>query len=263
VLSTTTNALAANPFWQYRYFFAGVLLAAVLAESIVRLARFGLPLSTPRVLVNSGMWGAELFVRGATFGLRFATGTWLAQFGLPRQPFTIGTSVACYVLVDFIYYWRHRFLHSTSLGWAIHSTHHSSEEMTVLATVRLSWIESAIDYFFYIPLVLVGFDPLQVFFLVELNAASQLWCHTDTIGPIRALDPWLNTPFNHRIHHARARERAECNYGSTLMLWDKLFGTYRTGQRDLEYGIEGQRESLNPFRLQLGPLWQLLTRRTQ
>ena len=96
---------------------------------------------------------------------------------------------------------------------------------------------------------------------VELNLIAQFWCHTDTIGPLRWLDPWLNTPSNHRIHHSRSRTLADCNYGSTLMVWDKLFGTYRAGREGIEYGIEGERESLNPFVLQFGYLRRRLSPR--
>ena len=105
--------------------------------------------------------------------------------------------------------------------------------------------------------------PGMVFFLAELNSATQFWCHTEIIGPIRWLDPWLNTPQNHRLHHARARAIADGNYGSNLMLWDRLFGTYRTGPRVLEFGVEGQRDSLNPLRLQFGSLWHWLAPRAK
>jgi sterol desaturase/sphingolipid hydroxylase (fatty acid hydroxylase superfamily) len=244
--------------WQYRIYFALLLYLAVAVESVVRFVRQGRALSTAKVAVNVSMWGVELFVRGTTFWMRYALGALLATVALAHLPWTISTSLLCYLLVDFIYYFRHRFWHSTKLGWAVHSTHHTSEEMNVLAAIRLSWIESIFDYLFYLPLVLIGFDPLQVFLMVELNLIAQFWCHTDTIGPLPWLDPWLNTPSNHRMHHARARTVAECNYGSTLMLWDKLFGTYRRGEEGIEYGIEDGRDSLNPFTLQFGHLWRLL-----
>lgn len=255
----TPGSIELNPLWQYRVFFVVLLFLAVAAEAVVRFLRQGRALSTAKVVVNTSMWGTELvLVRGASSGVRYALGLVLAPLALAHFPWTVGTSIVCYLVVDFVYYFRHRFLHRSKLGWAIHATHHSSEEMNMLAAVRLSWIESTLDYLFYLPIVLLGFDPVQVFFTVELNLIAQLWCHTDTIGPIRWLDPWLNTPFNHRLHHARARTLAECNYGSTLMLWDKLFGTYRPGRQGIEYGIEGERETLNPLRLQFGYLWRHL-----
>jgi sterol desaturase/sphingolipid hydroxylase (fatty acid hydroxylase superfamily) len=252
-----------NPIWQYRLAFVALLYAAVAVETVARFLRQGRGLSTRRVFVNVGIWAVEVVVRGATFSARYAAGLLLAAAAPLHLRWTLATSVLCYGLVDFIYYFRHRFWHSTELGWAVHATHHSSEEMNVLAAIRLSWIESLFDYVFYLPLVLAGFDPLQVFVMVELNLIAQFWCHTDTIGPMPWLDPWLNTPSNHRRHHARSRTLAECNYGSTLMLWDKLFGTYRAGQEGIAYGIEGERESLNPFTLQFGYLWRRLAPRAK
>ena len=71
-----------------------------------------------------------------------------------------------------------------------------------------------------------------VFIAVELNHASQLWCHTEVIGRLPFLDRFLNTPSNHRVHHACDRAYADSNYGATFMLWDKLFGTFRVTGMD-------------------------------
>ena len=259
----TRGWLGANPFWAARFALLGVLYVAVVAELAVRWARTRTAPSTARMAVNVGMWIVELMLRGLTFGFRLAVATWVARLAASRLPWTLSTSVLGYVLVDFVYYWHHRLLHVTDLGWAIHATHHTSEEMTLLSTIRLSWVEAGIKYLFYLPLVVVGFDPLQVFFLVELNSITQFWCHTETIGPIRWLDPWLNTPQNHRQHHARARARAEGNYGSNLIVWDRLFGTYHEGPRELPFGIEDRRDSLNPLRLQFGGLREWAQRLTQ
>ena len=252
-----------NPFWIYRYLLMAVFYVAIVTENVVRWLRTRAQPSVPRMVVNCGMWFVELMARGASFGLRVAIGMTVSRFALYHLPRTLLTAVIGYVCVDFVYYWHHRLLHMTRLGWAIHSTHHTSEELTLLSTIRLSWVEAAIKYLFYLPVVLLGFDPLQVFFLVELNSVTQFWCHTETIGPLRWLDPWLNTPQNHRLHHARSRAVAECNYGSNFIVWDQLFGTYRTGPRSLEFGIEGQRDSLNPFRLQFGLLWRLIAPRAK
>jgi sterol desaturase/sphingolipid hydroxylase (fatty acid hydroxylase superfamily) len=251
--------LTANPFWVFRYAFLAILYLAVIAELFVRWLRTGARASSARIAVNVGMWMVELSFRGATFGLRLAVATWASRYAIHHFERTVFAGVVGYVLVDFIYYWHHRLLHVTKLGWAIHATHHTSEEMTLLSTIRLSWVEAGIKYLFYLPLVFLGFDPLQVFFLVELNSVTQFWCHTELIGPLSWLDPWLNTPQNHRLHHARARALAEGNYGSNFIIWDRIFGTYHTGPRVLTYGIEGQRDSLNPFRLQFGSLWVWLS----
>ena len=140
--------IGANPFWTYRYAFLIVLYVAVLGELALRFVRAGTRPSTARLAVNMGMWSVELAIRGATFGFRLAIATWVSRYALFHLPWTIATSCVAYVLVDFIYYWHHRLLHVTKLGWAIHATHHTSEEMTLLSTIRLSWVEAGIKYLF-------------------------------------------------------------------------------------------------------------------
>jgi sterol desaturase/sphingolipid hydroxylase (fatty acid hydroxylase superfamily) len=243
-----------------RYALLGVLYVAVMTELAIRWVRTREPPSTARIAVNVGIWTVELGLRGATFGLRLAIATWVARYAVLHVPASLGSAIVAYVLVDFTYYWQHRLMHVTKLGWALHATHHTSEEMTLLSTIRVSWAEASLKYLFYLPLVFVGFDPLQIFFLVELNSVTQFWTHTETIGPIGWLDPWLNTPQNHRQHHARDRAQADGNYGSNLIVWDRLFGTYHTGPRTLAFGIEGRPDSLNPFLLQFGPLRDWLLR---
>ena len=128
----------------------------------------------------------------------------------------------------------------------------------MMSTFRISWVEAPLSYFAFAPMALAGFDPVLLFFLIELNDVSQIWCHTDVIGPIRWLDPWLNTPQNHRRHHARDRSIADGNYSATFMIWDHLFGTFRSDAYDGPFGIEGTPSTANPFRLQFGPLLDLL-----
>jgi sterol desaturase/sphingolipid hydroxylase (fatty acid hydroxylase superfamily) len=100
-------------------------------------------------------------------------------------------------------------------------------------------------------LVLLGAPPLAVFIAVELNHASQLWCHTEIIGRIPWLDRFLNTPSNHRVHHARDRSFADSNYGATFMVWDKLFGTYRAEPlAPLPLGWAEPYAGANPFVIQ-------------
>lgn len=246
-----------HPLHTYGPFLAAALFMAVGVESVVGLWTKGRGLSPSTVLTNLSIILGELILRGLTFGVRMAAAAWVASLIPFSLPTTVTTVVVLYVLVDLVYYWRHRFLHSTRLGWAIHSTHHSSESLTILATFRLSWIEAGIRDFFYMPLLFLGFDPLLLVVLVELNAASQFWCHTDLIGRISWLDPWLNTPANHRRHHARDPGLAESNYGSTLMLWDRIFGTFNANANPTEFGIAGVKESKNPLVLEFGGLWRL------
>ncbi|MFL5319823.1 MAG: sterol desaturase family protein [Myxococcaceae bacterium] len=168
----------------------------------------------------------------------------------------------CYLLVDFLYYWKHRWLHETELGWALHSTHHSSRELDVSTGMRTNWIQRLIEDFFFAPLCLLGFHPLVVLVLVEVNLFSLVWVHTRVRGPWRHLEPWLNTPAAHRVHHGSVHDHAHCNYGATLLIWDRLFGTYRR-EPDVElvYGVQELEPGLNPLRVQFLGLWRYAQRK--
>ena len=92
---------------------------------------------------------------------------------------------------------------------------------------------------FYLPWILLGFDPILVLGFQLFAFHYQAWLHTETIGPLGWLDRWLNTPANHRMHHSRARQHRDVNMGAILMIWDRLFGTYAAPEEAIRHGIPG------------------------
>jgi hypothetical protein len=56
----------------------------------------------------------------------------------------------------------------------------------------------------------------------------------------------LCTPSNHRVHHARNPKYIDRNYGGTLIVWDRLFGTYKKEDEEPVYGITAPLRSWNP-----------------
>ena len=45
------------------------------------------------------------------------------------------------------------------------------------------------------------------------------------------------SPSNHRVHHARNQIYLDRNFGGSLVLWDKLFGTYEPEDEAPVYGV--------------------------
>lgn len=239
---------------------AGGLVAVASVESVVRALK-GRPVANRTVALNLGMWLVELVLRTGTGGLRWASFVFVASL----SPFTLELGpvegLLLYALVDFTYYSRHRLLHETRWGWALHAPHHASVDLSITSALRLGWVQRTLDDWFYLPILLLGFPPLAVFVVIELNHASQFWCHTELIGRIPWLDPVLNTPSNHRVHHAQDRRWADANYGSTLMLWDKLLGTYRVEPEPrLPMGWEKPYEGFSPFVIQFRAMRELVQR---
>jgi sterol desaturase/sphingolipid hydroxylase (fatty acid hydroxylase superfamily) len=197
-------------------------------------------------------------LRLATFGFRlgvFVAARALAPFDIPTS---IPAFIACYVGVDFLLYLLHRLMHETRIGWAFHSVHHTSHDFNLSLGGRVHWVQRLVDDFFYLPLAFVGFDPLLILGALEINRASQYWVHTEMIGKLGILDAFLNTPSNHRVHHARRDGGRRSNYGSNFMIWDRLFGTYEPEGAPEPYGTDLGDVGNNPLRIQWAGLRRLL-----
>jgi len=53
--------------------------------------------------------------------------------------------------------------------WASHSVHHSAEQMTLLASLRLGWTNLfSAGWVFYVPLIFAGFPPFVLVALLPL-----------------------------------------------------------------------------------------------
>ncbi|PYQ17760.1 MAG: sterol desaturase family protein, partial [Acidobacteria bacterium] len=67
----------------------------------------------------------------------------------------------CFLGVDALYYWFHRWSHEANAGWAAHVVHHQSEEMNLAVALRQGAFQAAFSWVFYLPLALLGFPPLM------------------------------------------------------------------------------------------------------
>lgn len=151
------------------------------------------------------------------------------------------------LLADLTYYWMHRCEHRVRLLWTYHSVHHSSPEFNFSTALRLAWVEALFTWIFFVPMVVIGFDPAQVIGALAVVIAYQSWIHTEKLGKVRILDAVLNTPSNHRVHHGRNRIYLDKNFGGILIIWDKLFGTYAPETEEVLFGITKPVGSSNPF----------------
>jgi len=160
------------------------------------------------------------------------------------------TSVAawgvCFLGVDFFYYWFHRWSHEVNAGWAAHVVHHQSEEMNLAVALRQSAFQQGFSWVFYLPLALLGFPPLMFLTLSSINTLYQFWIHTRLIGKLGPLEWVFNTPSHHRVHHARNPRYIDRNHAGTLIVWDRLFGTFAEEKEECVYGITTPLASWNP-----------------
>ena len=177
----------------------------------------------------------------------YATARAITPLRIPTNGFTAALAL---VLVDFCYYWDHRAAHRVRAYWAIsHSVHHSSWQYDQTTALRISFVDGFLSPWFYLPVVLIGFDPLLVGTCFGLILAYQQWLHTESIGRLGWLDAVFNTPSNHRAHHAIQPQYIDRNYGAVLMVWDHLFGTYVREEEASIYGLTEQIDSAHPWRV--------------
>jgi sterol desaturase/sphingolipid hydroxylase (fatty acid hydroxylase superfamily) len=151
------------------------------------------------------------------------------------------------VLVDFIFYWVHRFGHEVNILWAAHSPHHSGEEMNLALALRASVTMRLASFFFFWPLALIGFSPQMIYAASGIQLILAFWHHTKLIGKMGWFEKYFNSPSHHRVHHGTNAKYLDKNYGEIFIIWDKMFGTFQAEEEEVNYGILRQPKSWNPL----------------
>ena len=206
--------------------------------------------SYKEVGANVAIGMGNVLLNTTAYGLIFIVTLYIAEsIALWHIPINVLTWVVAIVLADLSYYWMHRMEHKVRFLWAIHSVHHSSTEFDLTTGLRLAWAEGLFEWVFFIPMVLVGFDTVQVVVSVVAVVAYQTWIHTEYIGKLGYLDSVFNTPSVHRVHHGSNPQYIDKNFGGILMLWDKLFGTYQAEEEKVTYGLMSNINTSNPIKI--------------
>ncbi|WP_417669889.1 sterol desaturase family protein [Pseudoalteromonas tetraodonis] len=189
---------------------------------------------------------------------------WLYQLRLFDIELTLFTVLGAFLLQDFLYYWFHRASHHIHWLWAAHVVHHSSTKMNFTTAFRQSLMYPLAGmWLFWLPMILIGFEPVVVFAVVALNLAYQFFVHTQVVKKLGWFEALFNTPSHHRVHHAINNGYLDKNFAGVLIIWDKLFGTYveEDENKPCKYGIIGQLNSNNPIKITFHQ-WQYLFKST-
>lgn len=157
-------------------------------------------------------------------------------------------------------YWIHVAMHKMPVLWRLHRVHHSDPQLDVSTAVRFHPLELAVSA----PLqaasiVVLGIPPVAIILYELLDALMAVLTHANLHLPERIerrVSLILVTPGMHRIHHSAWHVETDSNYGATLSLWDRLFGTLRSKSREdlarLALGLEECRDERSR-----SPLWLL------
>jgi sterol desaturase/sphingolipid hydroxylase (fatty acid hydroxylase superfamily) len=209
VLATGIALERAKPFdrdWQRARGDTGTDLtsAAVLIGLVDPLLKASLPVLTVALLgERSAAWGLS----GAPLPLQIA---------------------AAILWIEFAKYWMHRAHHKQPALWRLHALHHGSERLYWLNNFRFHPLNHALNALAsMLPLWLVGAPEVVLLGAVAVTQPVVMLQHAN----IDLRSGWLNRVFStnevHRGHHSSQPAEANANYGSALVLWDHVFGTYR------------------------------------
>jgi sterol desaturase/sphingolipid hydroxylase (fatty acid hydroxylase superfamily) len=244
-------------------FFGIIMLASSLLEALI--LRFVVKRSYDwRSLLASF---ALLLGRGVTdlvpIAIAMPGAYWLYQHRL-LEPANYGawSYVLLFFALELVYYGWHRASHRSRWFWMHHAVHHSPNDFNLSAAYRLGWTAKLMaTYIIFSPLAWLGFEPKFIFAAYSLNLAYQFWVHADWVPKLGRLEGVLNTPSAHRVHHAANLEYLDANFGGVLMLFDRLFGSYRPEREGvpIRYGLVKPLRSYNPFHIafhQFGPMFR-------
>ncbi|MEW6469918.1 MAG: sterol desaturase family protein [Bacteroidota bacterium] len=149
---------------------------------------------------------------------------------------------------DFLFYVLHYVDHYCRFFWAVHVTHHSSEEFNFTVGFRSSVFQPLYRMFYFIPLAICGFRPLDIMFMYSATQIYGILIHTRYVGKLGFLEWFLSTPSHHRVHHASNPIYLDKNMGMVFIIWDRLFGTFQPEEESVpvKYGLTKNIEKENP-----------------
>jgi sterol desaturase/sphingolipid hydroxylase (fatty acid hydroxylase superfamily) len=151
---------------------------------------------------------------------------------LAASPFLVQV-FAVMVVFEFGQYWMHRAMHNWTPLWLTHAPHHHITQLNAMK----GFIGNPIELFLISigVIALLDVDLPALFAAITAGGAIAAYAHAN----VRADPPiwygfFFTTIRNHSLHHtALSYEDTRCNYGNSVILWDRVFGTYREGESEV------------------------------
>ena len=204
------------------------------------LTNLGLTLVT--FLLNWVLYSAAAIV---ALLLSIHKGGMLARFNLP----TAALVVISILSLDLATYFAHLTMHKIPMLWRFHQVHHSDAFVDATTTFRQHPLEGVWRFVWIIvPVWLLGLPASGVVVYRLLSSSNGLIEHSNISlwqGFDRILSFVWATPNMHKIHHSRASQQTDSNYGNLFALCDRIFGTFRPTKEafGVVYGLESVERS--------------------
>lgn len=133
------------------------------------------------------------------------------------------------VLIEFGQYWMHRLMHNWTPFWLTHAPHHHITQLNAAKGA----VGNPIELFLISLSVVALFDLEMTAMFAAFNTLGviSVFAHAN----VRSDPPWwyafvFTTIRHHSLHHSTDYESTRSNYANSLILLDRLFGTYRDGE---------------------------------
>ncbi|RYG26872.1 MAG: fatty acid hydroxylase family protein, partial [Burkholderiales bacterium] len=147
------------------------------------------------------------------------------------------------VIIEFGQYWMHRLMHNSTPFWLTHAPHH---HITQLNAAKGS-VGNPIELFLISLSVvaLFDFETTAIFAALNTMGVISVFAHAN----VKADPPiWYSYVFttirHHSLHHSTDYDATRSNYGNSLIIMDRIFGTYREGEGVLVGQDERRRLSI-------------------
>ena len=241
---------------------APIVLAMIFAEVLISNWQNKTYYKQEDSFCTVGLLTGNIAIAFAVKGFALALHFYLYEFRLFDLSAIIplwGMWLLTFVLIDFVFYIYHRMSHRMRFLWAIHMSHHSSEEMNFAVSFRQAWFGPISKIPFFISLPLIGLDPTII---AVAGVMSTLWGivgHTQIVGKLGPLEWVFNTPSHHRVHHGSNKQYIDKNYGNLLIIWDRMFGTFEPEREQVQFGLVNNVNTYNPVKITFmawSSIWQ-------
>lgn len=177
-----------------------------------------------------------------------------AAGALPWFVATPVVTVVLYLSYEFGYWLHHYLSHKVPVLWPFHRVHHTADSLSLITAFRVHPVDTIVFYNIVALVTGITAGVLQVAFgdtgtlsiggnNILVFTASVLLTHLHHSHlPIRFSGRagwWLLSPGHHQIHHSDDPAYYDQNFGNSLAIWDRLFGTLHDpaeGRQRLSFG---------------------------
>ena len=231
---------------------APIVLAMIFAELLISNWQNKKYYKKEDTLCTIGLLTGNIIVAFSIKGLILAFHFYLYQFKVLELASILplwAMWVLTFIMIDLVFYIYHRMSHRVRFLWAIHLSHHSSEEMNFAVSFRQAWFGPISKIPFFMALPLLGFDPTII---AVAGVMSTLWGivgHTQIVGKLGFVEWVFNTPSHHRVHHGSNKQYIDKNYGNLLIIWDRMFGTFEPEEEPVRFGLVNNVNTYNPTKI--------------